>query len=271
MSYILYHGNCWDGFGAAWAAKGALEGSSHIYVPVSYGQPIPNIPDNQNVYILDFSYPADILLNLAERSQDVVVLDHHASAQKDLAGLQHDRLYIEFDMTHSGAVLAWQYFLPDEPVTALLSYIEDRDLWLNKLPWSEAIHSYIQSYPRTFENYDMLNEMLNEENTHKQVIDFGLSILRFKNTKVTEICDQAFTQEWDDYGDIPIVNTSCFMSEVANELLERYPKAPFAAYYFDRPDDKVQWGLRSRKDFDCSEVAKQHGGGGHKQASGFVI
>lgn len=38
---------------------------------------------------------------------------------------------------------------------------------------------------------------------------------------------------------------------------------------YDLADGLIQWSLRSRGDFDVSEVAKQYGGGGHRPAAGF--
>jgi len=68
----------------------------------------------------------------------------------------------------------------------------------------------------------------------------------------------------------PVANATVFFSEVGEALLDMNPTAPFSAYYSDRGDGKRQWGLRSRPEFDCSVVAKAFGGGGHKQAAGFI-
>ena len=46
---------------------------------------------------------------------------------------------------------------------------------------------------------------------------------------------------------------------------------PFAACYWDTPKGRV-FSLRSSDDgADVSEVAKQYGGGGHRNASGFTV
>jgi len=56
-------------------------------------------------------------------------------------------------------------------------------------------------------------------------------------------------------------------SYIAGELAK---DRPFGTYYIDRHDGKRQWSLRSRDGgVDVSEIAKAHGGGGHKQAAGF--
>ena len=43
----------------------------------------------------------------------------------------------------------------------------------------------------------------------------------------------------------------------------------FAMGWWQRSDGSFSYGLRSRGDFDVSELAKRHGGGGHKNAAGF--
>jgi nanoRNase/pAp phosphatase (c-di-AMP/oligoRNAs hydrolase) len=66
-----------------------------------------------------------------------------------------------------------------------------------------------------------------------------------------------------------VVNCAYFFSEACAMLLERYPDAPFSAYYFDRADGLRQWGLRSIGSFDVSKIAAKFGGGGHRNAAGF--
>jgi nanoRNase/pAp phosphatase (c-di-AMP/oligoRNAs hydrolase) len=66
---------------------------------------------------------------------------------------------------------------------------------------------------------------------------------------------------------VRVVNATVLFSEIAGELAE---DSPFGACYFDRHDGKRQWSLRSRDGgVDVSEIAKAHGGGGHKNAAGF--
>ena len=267
MAYILYHSPCFDGFGAAWAALQGLSGKGHLeFVPVQYGQKVPTLvtwegSEHEPMYLVDFSYSRAVLDELT-KGRDLYIIDHHKTAQDDLK----DYPNTVFDMNHSGAVLTWQYFFPGRAIPDLLLYVEDRDLWKFQMPNSKEINAWIASYPKDFQTWDFLERELQERGLLE-----GRAILRFTEQKVKEITDQSFLQPWEGYGKIPVVNTSCFMSEVAQELLARHPESPFVAYRFERADGCEQWGLRSRKDFDCSEVAKKLGGGGHPQAAGFVI
>lgn len=278
MAYILYHGDCYDGFGAAWAIRNSIAARPNptpdVYLPCKYGQPMPEIPDGEEVIIADFSYPEDQLRALADRSFFVSVLDHHKTAQADLQGLIKDtpaNMEIIFDMNRSGAMIAWDEFVGG-PAPRFLEYIQDRDLWTKKLQFHEEVTAFIQSYERTFENFDMLELVLTTNAGLEDAASQGEGILRYKTQKVNEMCEQAVRVTLGEYENIPAVNCPyVFASDVANRLLELHPEAPIGAYWFYRNDRVWQWGLRSRQteDVDVSAIAKLYGGGGHKHAAGF--
>jgi len=264
---ILYHANCYDGFGAAWSAWLKLEGldapRQHDYIPVLYGDPPPDGLDGQDIVIVDFSYPRDILLELYDRCASLLVLDHHKTAQADLDGLD----FCVFDMEKSGAMLAWEYWWPGEEPPPMIQYVQDRDLWRFHLPWSRKIAAYMRSYPMDFERWCFIDGRL--RNAFDNIAVEGDAILRFQTRCVDQMCEQAVWIELGGYR-VPTANATLFFSEVGERLCEMYPEAPFAAYYLDRADGKRQWGLRSRDGFDVSEVAKKYGGGGHAAAAGFT-
>jgi len=255
---VLYHGNCPDGFTAAWAVWKKLQGTAE-YRPVNYGQPPPDDLAGRDVVIVDFSYPRDALIAMHKIAKSLLVLDHHKTAEADLQGLH----FCEFDMDRSGATMAWDHFHPDKPRPDLVSYAEDRDLWRFKLPMSREVSAAIWSYERTFENWDRF-----AGGVESLKVD-GVAILRFKNQIVGQMADQSRMELVSGHM-VPVANATSAFSEVGEELCIRFPSAPFSAYYMDRGDRKRQWGLRSRGGFDVSEVARANGGGGHKAASGWT-
>lgn len=253
--FVLYHANCADGFGAAWAAWKKL-GDDADYLPVRHGSPPPELPSGASVYILDFCYARDVIVGLHERSHQLTVIDHHRTAEQELQGLD----YAIFDNDKSGAVLAWEFFNTDTPVPELLRYVMDRDLWLYQLPRSREVFAALSSYPMDFRIWSTLDV--------RRLADEGPPILRYQQQQVTLLCSQIRFEKIAGY-EVPVVNAAVFGSEVGEELLKRYPEAPFAALYFDRGDGIRQWSLRSREDFDVSQIARQYQNGGHRQAAGF--
>lgn len=259
--YILYHKGCDDGFGAAYAAWKAL-GDKAIYIPCAYGEPPPDMEVGAKVTLVDFSYKRDVLFNLREYHPDLTVIDHHKTAQEDLAGL--DDIFTVFDMQHSGAWLAWQHF-HSLPIPELLLYVEDRDLWRKALPKSEEVTAALRSFEQDFEVWDILAAMKMET-----LAQDGTAILRYINQQVDYIVNlKAHWGKVKEYT-VPMVNSPVFQSEIAHKLCEIEQGVPFSVVYHDRKDGLREFSLRSLPGFDVSEVAKAMGGGGHENAAGFT-
>ncbi len=252
---VLYHAFCADGFGAAWAAWKRL-GTRAAYLPVQHGAPPPPIPAGSDVYILDFAYTRAETEALHREASSLTVIDHHLTAEEELRGLD----YAIFDNGKSGAVLSWEFFHPDEPVPEILQYVMDRDLWLHQLPRSRAVFAGLSSYPMDFEVWSALDV--------RSLADEGAVVLRYQRELVALVVASARVETLGSYR-VPVVNAPLLGSEVGEELLKRYPEAPFVAIYFDRGDGKRQWSLRSRENFDVSKVARLFQNGGHRQAAGF--
>jgi len=247
-------------------------GFDPVYIPVIYGQPMPHVKSDSIVYILDFSYPAETLIQLVvEGHCRVILLDHHKTAQADLEKINVEQLpglSITFDMDESGATLAWKHFFPDTHIPAMIQYIRDRDLWLWELPWSKEISAALTSYPFDFPTWEVMLAMDDDDyvqGMHKE----GQVCLRLKSQMVDQMCKHARIATIGGY-DVPVVNATVFYSEVGDKLCEENSDKPFAAYFSLRGDGKYQYGLRSRNGFDVSEIARQYGGGGHAAAAGFV-
>jgi uncharacterized protein len=258
---VIYHENCFDGFTAAWVAR-RLFGDNADYLPVSYGDAMPDVA-GRTVYIIDFSWPREVLIEAEKRSNRMVVLDHHKTAQAALEGLP----FCTFDMNRSGCQLAWDHFFPNTPRDKIVDYAGDRDLWLFKLPYSREVNAYMHTCEYDFEVWSDAAAVINHD--FECVVDAGCTLLRYQKRLVNQMCAQA--KMLDIAGRrVPAVNASVLFSEIGEQLCLLYPDAPFAAYWFHRGDGMTQWGLRSKGGFDVSEVAKLYGGGGHAAAAGWI-
>lgn len=256
VTHILYHAECADGFGAAYAAWKIL-GDNASYIPVQHGDPPPPLPKDAKVAIVDFSYKRDIILEIADNVEEIVILDHHTTAQDELEGLP----FATFDLTKSGARMAWEYWHPETDVPEMIAYIEDKDLWLWNLEQSKEFSVALHSYPMTFDVWSKLTtEHLKLE---------GVALLRLQEQMIQSAVNRVRFEELFGYK-VPVVNATEFRSEIANYLCKLHPEVPFAAaYHYDKNGD-LSWSLRSIGDFDVAALARKVGGGGHKNASGFT-
>lgn len=263
-TFIIYHGNCYDGFGAAWAAWRRF-GDEAVYIPATHDMDPQEIFDqipigpNTAVYFVDFSYDRETIARMRTLYGLVYVIDHHKSAEAELKGICD----CTFDLTKSGAVLAWMHFHPNDSIPELLLYIQDRDLWRHALMGSKEFSAALRSYPFDFKEWSKIYDRVDE------LIKEGAHVLRHINTVVDRICDHSYVGRMGNER-IPIVNATAYWSEVGQGLLRRYPEFPCVASYYITKDRKKVWSLRSRGGFDCSAIAVKYGGGGHLNAAGFV-
>lgn len=265
MNYVIYHANCPDGFLAAYCAWEIL-GDDCEYIPCSYQSPMPDLLPDSIVYILDFSFPKEQMIELASKMKQVTVIDHHKTAQANFEGLEVENLTLIFDMTKCGSMLTWEFFHPNEEPEMIYGYVQDRDLWQWKLPNSKEVSAYLYLQPKEFKHYR--NVVL--RTSTEEMIAIGRIILKTQDKIVNDLVERAFFQEIGGYI-IPVVNSSILQSELGNALNIKYPEAPFAGVFnFLKNMNSINWSLRSQGNFDVSEVAKQFGGGGHKNAAGFV-
>ncbi len=268
---VIYHANCWDGFCAAWIARKALgEIDTH---PAYYGSTPPDVT-GRVVYILDFSYPRDVMERLLTNARRTVVLDHHKTAQAALDGLHQPETGMDviFDMDKSGARLTWLWFTmegyalwtPNQPKAPwLVDYTEDRDLWRHALPFTHEINAALRSYPLDFALWDEFESTVGQREMFKRE---GAAIRRAERAIVDSHVRNAREVTMDGHR-VKAVNATVMFSEIAGELAKG---RPFGACYFDRQDGKRQWSLRSDEaGVDVSAIAKAHGGGGHAHASGY--
>lgn len=256
VTHVLYHADCADGFGAAYAAHKVL-GDEATYIPVQHGETPPDLPSDAKVVIVDFSYKRDVILALKEKIADLVILDHHTTAQDELAGLP----FATFDMTKSGARMAWEYWHPNTEVPEMIAYIEDKDLWLWKLEESQEFTSALRSYPMEFEIWETL--------TAEHLKIEGKALLRLQEQIIMAAVNRARLKTLFGY-EVLVVNSTEFRSEIANRLCTLNPDMAFAAAYYDDKNGDRNWSLRSVGEFDVAALARQMGGGGHKNASGFT-
>jgi oligoribonuclease NrnB/cAMP/cGMP phosphodiesterase (DHH superfamily) len=265
---VIYHAQCSDGFGAAWAIWQAL-GEQASYHAALHGAEPPAEIDDRHVIIADFSYPRKVLDAIKLRAKSLLILDHHKSAYEDLCDFDG----AHFDMNRSGAGMAWDHF-HSAPRPPLIDYIEDRDLWNWKLPNSREILTAFECVKPSFENFTTFNHRLANAEGMREIIVQGTAILEYKNAKVRSLAEKAYMVDLsaicmldDPTLQVPCVNTALFHSEVGNVLAQTHP----LAIIWHRADDGTyRHSLRSAGKVDCSKIARHWGGGGHANAAGFT-
>lgn len=303
---VIYHANCADGFGAAFAAWLKF-GEEVEYVPMQYGvgttvanlnSLYPPLRDHE-IYILDFSLPKTEMDWLFDNAKRVVWLDHHKTAFEmwckeyypgklytqplvDTASSRADnndfRHTIILNDNKSGAMIAWEYFHPGKEIPILIKHIDDYDRWQFKLEGTKEFNKALWSYaPWNFEQWKnwvfsmSIVDLLKAE---------GAAILRAHEQNVRSVVEggarRCMITLKDEPGFEPkgltlyglVANCpSHLASDVGHELANM--SGTYGLLWHINKDGKCICSLRSNGDYDVSSIANAFGGGGHKNAAGF--
>lgn len=282
---VIYHENCFDGMTAAWLFWKVFGEENTNYHPADYSKPGgKEIPENQakNIYIVDYAYSLEVLKKQAAKCEKLLVLDHHESAIKELAGYENAIL----DENKSGAGIVFQYLKTKYPhslyandaylrnsLALFVHYVQDRDTWTFESPNTESFTARMALSPMTLKDWsDLFDHFVQDEfgflhegklllQQHRNNID--------KFIKLNLIWIKLFGRQY------PIINLPKeYGSDACSEILKRHPEVDFAMYYFE---DSLSYtkgpyiGIRSRKNgpVNVRIFAEHFGGGGHPSASAF--
>jgi oligoribonuclease NrnB/cAMP/cGMP phosphodiesterase (DHH superfamily) len=292
VDIVIYHKNCADGIAGAWPfwrenlvrvqrKELMIEGATHGQLP-------PDV-SNKNVVLVDFCFPRDIIVKMASVASFIVILDHHASPQRDLEGdgkksLPHN-VYALFDMNRSAAEIAWAFVYPEVAHPWFIDIIADRDLWrwdVPSRPYSKDVSTAL--FKNGYYTWEKFEWLLSNSQTPEAVESLIKKFIEMprKDTEtekeVVSACKRAVlteltTPSGEKYR-VRLANciSPKLRSEVGNRLSEGCDFA--VTWQYDFFLDEWWCSARASADspIDLSLIASQfYRGGGHKKAAGFTI
>jgi uncharacterized protein len=284
----IYHGNCADGFTAAWAIWRRWPDVE--FLAHSYGQVAPNVK-GKHVLIVDYSFKRPVLEDMGKYAESITVLDHHKSAEADLAPFSVEWTALEknivlaershfagtlpiqafFDMDRSGAMLAWQYAHGfQNRVPKLVEHVQDRDLWKFDLGGTREISSVLFSHDFSFPTWDNISVALDDSLGWEEVVSEGNALERKFQRDLVGLLEQTTRTMKIGGVTVPVANVPYLYASEAGNILSK--DKPFAAAYYDANDGTRRFSLRaSEGGADVSQIASAYGGGGHAKAAGFAM
>nr|WP_295784586.1 DHHA1 domain-containing protein [Rhodoferax sp.] len=268
---VIYHGHgCPDGFASALAAWLFYEGKAE-FLGLDHGnvRSVADLPvlHGRAVYILDFSFSADILRDIEEHAAKLVLLDHHKSAAEQLTGFACRCGVVHFDMSKSGSRLAWEFFQPNRPLPDLVRFIEDRDIWTWQYPESAGFLAALDMEPFDFARWAVMAAFDADQVTAFMALGQAMDE-KFKKL-AADIADGAQAISFNGQHGL-MVNAPGVFHSVVGDMLSR-KCGSFALLWCVSKEGVIKAGLRSQRDFDCIALARSMGGGGHAQACGFKM
>jgi oligoribonuclease NrnB/cAMP/cGMP phosphodiesterase (DHH superfamily) len=221
--------------------------------------PFDEIEKDEEVFILDFSLQKEgDFGRLLEKTMNVTWIDHHKTAidkhenkgNTPLDGIRRNGV--------AACELTWEYFFGIHNMPMIVSLLGDYDTWTLAGIKLYDTRPASEMWPLWFANANGESERLRQD---------GLVVNTYQAKQNKGIVETlSFFVDFEGFK-VVACNTSNRSSMVFDSVDEsKYDiMAPFAY-------DGKRWtvSLYTKKDIDVSEIAKKYGGGGHKQAAGFV-
>jgi oligoribonuclease NrnB/cAMP/cGMP phosphodiesterase (DHH superfamily) len=270
---IYYHGADFDGICSAAIAYRELKNHQPTLIGVDYSDTFDtfeHIKENEDVYILDFSFKPDVMEKLLAKTKNVIWIDHHKSAidnykySMQLQGLR--------EVGKAGCELAWKWFHGNKETPELITILGRYDVW----DFTKYDYDYLRSYqaglktcigwedPRS----DLWRSILFRVPT--DISNRGLIALKYQQSENTNFCKKHLYPTFFE-GYKAICGNSLSNPNVLMESLDLSSYDLFVTFVFNGSTWDISLRTHQNNDIDVSEIAKKYGGGGHKKAAGFHV
>lgn len=290
---VFYHHPCTDGITAAWCFSKRLLSEETQYIGLGYPAKFDKtIVLGKNVYVLDYSFDVDLMIEIINMSKKTVWLDHHISAInkwktsdskywqefKSVDFLIHQSNKFEMCLRNdvSGAMLSWLYTNGEDIFKSevarhmapdFIRHIEDRDLWKKTIPYTDEFTFNLRTLPITIDSIEIISKFNKYE--YNKFIEDGKSIKRYFEQQLSELVKYHQKIVLDGEVGLACNGSFGFSSDLGNLLAEK-SKTYGASWFVDQNMNAVV-SLRSIGNYDVSKLANKYGGGGHKNAAAFKM
>jgi len=223
---------------------------------------------DETVLILDFSFTPETMDEVLKRTVRVIWIDHHKTAASYNYGVTLDGLR-DFNGRLSACELSWAYFFARNEMPKAVKLIGDRDVWRWQFgPITAEFNEGMKTYD-THPTADLWRTLLGAAGSFQieNVREKGKTVLEYKKCLSEQQCQSCgFETELAGHK-VYAVNQRIFGQDVFGNRKKTYPIC--ATYVHDGRRFTVSL-YTEREDIDVGAICKALGGGGHRQAAGFV-
>lgn len=232
--------------------------------------------DYDKTYITDISVSREIAEKINQCKKTFRLLDHHKTA--DFLNTYEWATVIvqnKDDIKECGTSLLYQELYKEEAYNGnelgnFVEMVRQYDTWewkqaQNDLPKKLNDIFGIIGY-KDFIDYYSNNYYKSIEEFANMFPDKFMELLKYKRREIDLVIDEKLKKVKikGDYA-ISLCDRKDLTSELGSKILEKFENINYVMLVYDGGV-----ALRSVSDFDVSEIAKQYGGGGHKNAAGFI-
>lgn len=224
---------------------------------------IENYRDYNRVIITDVT-PSKDTIELLSNEVTLLVIDHHKTSTHLL-----NKDYAIIDINKCATLLTYEWALTiDKKIEIYEQFVKlvnDYDLWKNEFAESRDLNILfttlgLEKFTERFLN----NGSIEFDKCEKVLIDVEKESLNISFEEAL-INHRIYNDRWNNV--FCLTFTERYNSEIGDFLLQKLN----VDYILMINAKKSKVSLRSKENFDVSEIALKFGGGGHKNAAGFTL
>jgi oligoribonuclease NrnB/cAMP/cGMP phosphodiesterase (DHH superfamily) len=210
------------------------------------------------------------MLVLLNYTQNIIWLDHHKTTMDKYVDFPYEIKGIREEGERAGCLLAWDYFVtahnPEQTTAPLIvTLLSDYDTWTLKFEDSKYLNYGLQSVD-TSPSGGLWNRLLMDDLEVKRFIEGGKFVLGFAQRRGKELAES-----YEYFAELDGANIFVMHNPNPGKdwfwLLRDNKADAYARVAFD--GRRYMVSLYSEI-IDVSVICKNHGGGGHPGAAGFV-
>lgn len=280
MKSIIIVNNSLNGYASGYAAWKKY-GNDAVYFVYRGEQPPTDIDKCTKVYLLDFSYPEEVMTDIANKSAYVtVIINNKTDVLTERLGFITKENTTCLDHDSSSCVTAWQHFHVKNKAPKPLLLVQDIALESYSMRDSRDFLEgmIVEGYKDGYLQWDLISQ---DDYFLNILINKGRIINVYKENVVDEFV-KTHKPQYVNYGNLraALFNSTNFTTEIADRILDTIPDVDFtvgyqildSGIYFDfksRDDRNLsingrQVDLKSKKDYNLSMLvlAAKYGGSG---------
>jgi len=277
----FYHGSDFDGVCSA-AIIYQKYGNSCEYIPINYNDKFPfeTLKDNELIILVDYSIrPPEEMVTLKNKNVDVIWIDHHSSiieASKDEQFYFEDMRGIR-DEKIAACELTWKYFFNPYNIPYCIKLLSLFDVGITEVDQNILPFQYGLKSEDTRVNSSLWKDLFSidkESVLLRNILDKGKTITDHYNIVIKSLFKQnGFGIDFHGYKTVAVNTHEADLFSIFSDWYKKDYDILLTFYRRKSKTKKWKVSIRTqRNDIDLSKIASLYDkGGGHKQASGFII
>lgn len=299
-SYCIYHKRdsdnfCMDGIVSLWILDRYLQEHDMEYIPAWYEdiseELMQHVKPNSKVYVVDYSLTAKEIEVLSNLKCHIKIYDHHLGLWDRMFNLTEWVESVNYDINECGSTVLLRQLYGSNKIVDFLQYVKAYDIrtaeWYEDITKNVYAGMFSEQY-KTVEEYFALFDKLENKLNWELIRDYeqiGKEKRADTVKQIEQLSKQAFKAKTYQKHLIVVCKFDSSQSYIRSDLAEHllyknslYKDCHYALVYQHETDANKPYvvSLRSLNkyvgdNFDVRNIAKLHGGNGHRNAAGCQI